>query len=465
MRISQALKLGHKSIIGHKRRNFTTIVIISLLFGLLTGIILSLQGTENALLRAADESLGDAYYVATMTNFYNEQICRQEPIPDQPNSFNIICPETTAADSARLVEQYGAEVISQGNSYSPIVAPSQLPQFVTADLAQLPSDALAMLVTPDIVYSAVNSHGDITSAGSTYDFRALPLAQRAEFIRSELPRYIGTTLQVGNYGTNPNWYIAGAIPSGAITHTYDGPGQSPNPFDMMLDFLGMNSSGLACIYLDVDSPAVQAQLDAFQSAHSIGENVTYTLARFTDASAAQRFVTREICSVSDTVNCQRPLLSNSSFDNRISLHESSKIAWGVLDIATTVIIVIVAIIMLFTFIKVLGDQSSQIRLYRSLGASTFDLYLIYGAYLLEVCLYAIGFMFLLGLAISALMSFLNASAFSDILTIAYGQTFSWPKILIGWNSLLIKLVNAMLIVAGLSLLWFIFTKKYRQSSR
>lgn len=448
MKISQALKLGHQSIMGHKRRNLTTITIIGLLFGLLSGIIFTTQGTENAILRAANETLGESYYVSLMTNFYKKD-CRQEAIPDQPNSFNIICPEDTATKSAQLVDQYGGEIVSQGSTYTRIITPSQLPQFVSADLDRVPADAIAVLAGPDALSPYLN----------VGYFTQMPLARRAEFVLTQLPEAVGATVETTNRGGD-RWYVAGILPSGSITHIKDTPGQSFNPFDMILDFLGMSSnSGQPLIYLDVDSPATQEGIAALREQNTIAENMTYILAKFSDPSTALKFVDREVCG-NNISGCNKLFLLDSGFDNRIGLHESSRIAWGILDIVETIIIAIAAVIMFFTFIKVLGDQTAQIRLYRSLGASTADICLIYGAYLLEVCLYAIGFMLILGLVIAGLTSLLNAAAFSDILTAAYNRVFAWPKLLIGWNSDLIKFSIAMLVVAALSLLWFLLTKKH-----
>lgn len=456
MKISQAFKLGHRSIMGHKRRNLTTIIIIGLIFGLLSGIIFVLQGTENALLRAADETYGESYYVGAMTNVFDESRCRREPIPDQPNTANIICPPGLIDEAVSTIESYGGTILAKELSFSTVLSPDSLPSFIPMNLDNLPDDAVAVATNPDRL-SMMLKKGY---------FHQMTLARQAAFIRDELPSALGTTVYDEYTGPNHNLYIAGLLPAATIRDTNDTPGMSLNPFDMVLDFLGMRSgSGVSTVYLDVDSPASQEEIEYLRAqSSSWADNMATFLIQFDDAATAERFSRREVCGtmgVSNSSDCHRPLMAGDSFDNRLSLQEVSRFTWGILRIVELAVIVIVAIIMFFTFLKVLGDQTSEVRLYRSLGASTFDICLIYGAYLVEVCLYTIIFMLILGLAVAGLTSLLNATAFSDVLTVAYSQTFAWPKILIGWNPELLRLVRALFLVAALSLLWFILTKKYQ----
>ncbi len=459
MKFSQALRLGHRSIMGHKRRNLTTIIIIGLLFGLLSGIIFAVQGTEQAILRAADETYGESYYVGAMTNVFDQRRCHQEPIPDQPSTFENVCPPSLVTDAVATIERHGGKVLSQSPNFTLIFAPDSLPSFIPVDLSHLSDDAIAVAAGPDSITPLL---------GKGY-FQEMSLPRQATFIRDELPQTLGTTLRDDRSEPEQALYIAGLLPSANIRSTYDGPGTSLNPFDMILGFLGMSTSsgGSPLIYLDVDSPATQAQLAYLDSTGGRwADNMATFLIRFDDAESARRFSRAEICGMGmSSSDCSRPFLASSSIDNRLDLYEASRFTWGILGIAETIIILIAAIIMLFTFVKVLSDQTAQVRLYRSLGASTADICLIYGAYLLEVCLYSIGFMLLLGLAIAGVVSLLNASAFSDVLTVAYNRTFIWPKILIGWNPDLLKFAIAMFVVAALSLLWFILTKKYQKSAR
>lgn len=409
MKISQAFKLGHRSIASHKRRNLTTIIIVGILFGLLSALIFTVQGTENAIFRAANETYGEEYYVGFETNVFNEKICRREPIPDQPNASNIICPDDTAETSATIVTENHGEIISQSPGYNLIASPDAFPQY------------LGTVVSPK-----------------------------------------------GMYAEPVDWYLAGIFPSGEIIHMYsDDEANSPslNPLDYVIEFLGMNPAGMSSsATLDIDTPANRDRIAYLSEHFSWAENMTSIIAKFDSAASAEAFADRYICTDSG-YSCNKPFITGTTFDNRIALRNASALTWGGLRVAEYIIIAIAAIITFFTFIKILGDQSSEIRLYRSLGASTSDICFIYAAYLIEICLYAITFMLILGLALSGLVSILNATNISDTLVVAYGRDFSWPKILIGFNIDLLKLMLFLFAVAALSLLWFVLTKKYQPRKR
>ncbi len=92
MHISQALKLGFLSIRGHKRRSLTTIIIVSVIFGVLTGIMFIAQGLENTILDIQDRAMDNHYYLQVATN---TDICDINSAFDSDGKMqiNIICPE------------------------------------------------------------------------------------------------------------------------------------------------------------------------------------------------------------------------------------------------------------------------------------------------------------------------------------------------------------------------------------
>lgn len=460
MKISQAFKLGHRSIASHKRRNLTTIIIVGILFGLLSALIFTVQGTENAIFRAANETYGEEYYVGFETNVFNEKICRREPIPDQPNASNIICPDDTAETSATIVTENHGEIISQSPGYNLIASPDAFPQYISVNLADAPDDAITIIASPSQLTDRL--------AGGAYRLSSLPLPERAAFVRS-LPQYLGTVVSPkGTYAEPVDWYIAGIFPSGEIIHMYsDDKANSPslNPLDYVIEFLGMNPSGMSSsATLDIDTTANRDRIAYLSEHFSWAENMTSIIAKFDSAASAEAFADRYICTDSG-YSCNKPFITGTTFDNRIALRNASALTWGGLRVAEYIIIAIAAIITFFTFIKILSDQSSEICLYRSLGASTSDICFIYAAYLIEICLYAITFMLILGLALSGLVSILNTTNISDTLVVAYGRDFPWPKILIGFNVDLLKLMLSLFAVAALSLLWFVLTKKYQPRKR
>lgn len=435
MRISQAIKLGHRSLIGHRRRNLTTIIIIGVTFGFMMGVIFLTQGAQNAIRRAADDAIGDNYYLGIETDFYNKKRCHEEPIPDQPNAFNIICEPHDLEQLQQKAQAANGEVLATSTDQLLLIPPEKVAQFITVDMDTVPDDVVPVLLDPNMIF--FNLYGE--NAYKKIDFEKANLMRKG--ILNDDIGHVRETLYVPT-GLSET---VGVIPNGSIHWLSNG--MSLNPLDFILDFLGMNSTMYSSITLDNGSTAVR-EYAAQMGSSSIAENMLQALLRFDSFEDAQRFAEANTCQVYESsLGCEKEFFLESMLDNRVALAETADLVWWGLGIAEVVLMVIAAIITFFTLLKVLHNEKQTIALYYSLGASTGDVMKIYLSYMLEVCLLAVGFAVLLGLGIAVVVNILNASAVADLLTVAYVKDITWPIILVGWNFDIAKIIIVMLLVA------------------
>ncbi len=440
MRISQAIKLGHRSLAGHRRRNLTTIIIIGVTFGFMMGVIFLTQGAQNAIRRAADDAIGENYYLGIETDFYNKKRCHEEPIPDQPNAFNIICEPHDLEQLQQKVQAANGEILATSTDQLLLIPPEKVAQFITVDMDTVPDDVVPVLLDPNMIF--FNLYGE--NAYKKIDFEKANLMRKG--ILNDDIGHVRETLYVPTGLAE----TVGVIPNGSIHWLSNG--MSLNPLDFILDFLGMNSTMYSSITLDNGSTAVR-EYAAQMGSSSIAENMLQALLRFDSFEDAQRFAEANTCQVYESsMGCEKEFFLESMLDNRVALAETADLVWWGLGIAEAVLIIIAVVITFFTLLKVLHNEKKTIALYYSLGASTGDVMKIYLSYMLEVCLLAVGFAVLLGLGIAVVVNILNASAVADLLTVAYVKDITWPIILVGWNFDIAKIIIVMLLVAPVTAL-------------
>ena len=115
-------------------------------------------------------------------------------------------------------------------------------------------------------------------------------------------------------------------------------------------------------------------------------------------------------------------------------------------------IIIAVLIATFTFAHLIDNDAATVALYRSLGASTGNIYLIYFLYLVELCLLAVLSCILIAFMIVGVMWLANAGALAERLKEFYILK-DLPKVnLFGFNSMFFWTIGSIMLVAPLSLL-------------
>ena len=120
--------------------------------------------------------------------------------------------------------------------------------------------------------------------------------------------------------------------------------------------------------------------------------------------------------------------------------------------AIEVLFIIIAILIAtFTFAHLIDQDAATIALYRSLGASTGNIYLIYFLYLVELCLLAVLSCVMIAFVFAGVMWLFNAGALAERLK-EYYILKDLPKVnLFGFNGMFFWTIGSIMIIAPISL--------------
>lgn len=90
------------------------------------------------------------------------------------------------------------------------------------------------------------------------------------------------------------------------------------------------------------------------------------------------------------------------FTNTIAIHQTFQLFYSLLYLVSFILAIIAIFIIFFTFLRIIDQQTSTIALYRAFGASPFDIFRIYAAYLFELIIFTAIF----ALATATVLSFI-----------------------------------------------------------
>lgn len=114
-------------------------------------------------------------------------------------------------------------------------------------------------------------------------------------------------------------------------------------------------------------------------------------------------------------------------------------------------IVIAILIATFTFAHLIDSDAATVALYRSLGASTGNIYLIYFLYLVELCLLAVLSCIVIAFIIVGVMWLGNAGVLAERLK-DYYILKDLPKVnLFGFNGMFFWIIGSIMVIAPISL--------------
>ena len=118
-------------------------------------------------------------------------------------------------------------------------------------------------------------------------------------------------------------------------------------------------------------------------------------------------------------------------------------------IAAAVLAAIAVLIALSTYVRLLGGDVKIIALYHAMGATGWQIRLVYLTYLVMLSVLAVGFAVILGLGLAAGLSLVNMAALKEVFAMGFGVVTEeiW---LVGWSEVIWWLAGALLVAAGLA---------------
>ena len=422
LKFSDALRLSWSNIGEHKKRSLIIILTISLLFGVIMGFNFMLQGLRGTILDAALQANdGRVYLEVSYQEIAGFGSGRVEKVDNKEKLDKLLKDEIT---------RYHGKIIGEKSSYqfnnlfytiTPEIAENLLGKL---DLSNIPDDKIAVLMPIETsIYATVDP--------DYYTIGTYPTTQQGS---PTLP------------GLNPANLLLGMVYGSGID-AYpliidDGSEAVKNYLLKLAEKMVANNSnyGSAEKYLQDHSPhkCYIVEFPSYEDA------VSY----YYDSYAG-----KDIPKNVEIGDNKYSLLNMDAFGRVIYLRLDFDNLQFMLTAIEVLFIVIAILIATFTFAHLIDQDAATVALYRSLGASTGNIYLIYFLYLVELCLLAVLACIMIAFVIVGVMWMLNAGALAERLK-EYYILEDLPKVnLFGFNQMFFWIIGSVMIIAPISLLF------------
>ena len=421
LKFSDALRLSWSNIAEHKKRSVAIVLTISILFGVIMGFNFILEGLRETILGAALQANDGKVYL---------EVGYQELAGFGPGRVEKVDSEAKLDEFIKEgVTRYHGKIIGEKLNY----------QF----------NNIFETITPAVAESI---SGEI-------DLSSVPEGKVAVLMPAETSPYAAVDRE--------DYYIVGTYPA-----TQQGSPTLPglNPANLLLSMVYGSGINARPWIIDNDSEAVHnyflklAQQKVYSgspyaSAEEYLETVvpqTRYIVEFPNYENAVNYYYDIYAEKSIPKNVEigdrkYELLNMDTFGRVIYLEYDFNNLQFMLTAIEILFIVIAILVATFTFAHLIDQDAATIALYRSLGASTGSIYLIYFLYLVELCLLAVLSCILIAFIIVGAMWLCNAGALAERLK-EYYILKDLPKVnLFGLNGMFFWIIGAIMIIAPISL--------------
>lgn len=437
MRLTDYFRLGFAGVKAHKKRAFTVVIIVGLLFSVITAGAFILQGLENI---ALETMLAPTNGKVLVMSSVDTKICG--------DNCDIAA---EVVEIKKNIERYDGKII-----------PTTISQT---------ADGMFYKAEEKVFSSEANNTTDVTQVivplGTAANLASIEMQERD----AEVADKLATTQEVrektlGKVVENEageKYYIAEILPSGVYANnlSFMNIGQGGNPLDLIL---GQIRTGVSQNFI-TKSAKTEPEEDESDMGQSSGfiamedtdaEEIGVVFARFENIEAAYKYYQDKAnyCSETDRIfnmcgkDCKYQVVSAVS--DPIMTYENLQNVWLVFRIVAAVLTVIALIITISTYGRLIGKDMKIIALYHALGANGKQIRLIYLTYLLMLSIMAVGFAMVVGLALAAVLSLVNMTNLTQVFALGFGiETESvW---LVGWNNLVLELAGIMIFAAVIAI--------------
>ncbi len=437
MRLTDYLRLGFAGVKAHKKRAFTVVIIVGLLFSIITAGTFILQGLENV---ALAEMLAPADGKVLVMSSVDTKICGE--------GCDIV---TEVVEIKKNIERYDGKII-----------PTTISQT---------ADGMFYKAEEKVFSSEANNTTDVTQVivplGTAANLASIEMQERD----AEVADKLATTQEVrektlGKVVENEageKYYIAEILPSGVYANnlSFMNIGQDGNPLNLIL---GQIRTGVSQNFItkSAKTEPKEDEDDMEQSSGFIAmedidaEAMGMVFAQFEDVKAAYNYYQDEAnyCSETDRIfsMCGKDYKYQvvSAVSDPIMTYENLQNVWLVFRIVAAVLTVIALIIAISTYGRLIGKDMKIIALYHAMGANGKQIRLVYLTYLLMLSIMAVGSAIVVGLALAAVLSLVNMTNLTQVFTLGFGiETESvW---LVGWNNLVLGIAGVMIFAAVIAI--------------
>ncbi len=437
MRLTDYFRLGFAGVKAHKKRAFTVVIIVGLLFSVITAGAFILQGLENI---ALETMLAPTNGKVLVMSSVDTKICG--------DNCDIAA---EVVEIKKNIERYDGKII-----------PTTISQT---------ADGMFYKAEEKVFSSEANNTTDVTQVivplGTAANLASIEMQERD----AEVADKLATTQEVrektlGKVVENEageKYYIAEILPSGVYANnlSFMNIGQGGNPLDLIL---GQIRTGVSQNFI-TKSAKTEPEEDESDMGQSSGfiamedidaEAMGMVFVQFEDVKAAYNYYQDKAnyCSETDRIfnMCGKDYKYQvvSAVSDPIMTYENLQNVWLVFRIVAAVLTVIALIIAISTYGRLIGKDMKIIALYHALGANGRQIRLVYLTYLLMLSIMAVGFAIVVGLALAAVLSLVNMTNLTQVFTLGFGiETESvW---LVGWNNLVLGIAGVMIFAAVIAI--------------
>ena len=431
MRTLDYLRLGAAGMKAHKKRALVVVMIVGLLFGVVAAGAFFLQGLEQV---ALAEMLAPTEGKVLVMSSVDTRACGED------------C--EVAAEVEKMKEkigEHGGEVVpaavrqtAEGMFY--VVDEGVFGEVFSGVKAEASGEDEAMTVVVPLEVAAELAGIEMPESGAS-------VAERMVAIYKVREAALGRTVESE---TGARYEVAGILPGGVyatdLSLVYAG--QSGNPLNMLF---GQVKTGVS------QSFGVGQAEDGGQAEDVDAEAMGMVLAVFEDIGAAEGYYRDEVnyCAEVDRMmgRCSEEYRYQvaAAVADPLGTYDNLQQVWSVFKVAAAVLAAIAVLIALSTYVRLLGGDVKIIALYHAMGATGWQIRLVYLTYLVMLSVLAVGFAVILGLGLAAVLSLVNMAALKEVFAMGFGVVMEeiW---LVGWSEVIWWLAGALLVAALLAVL-------------
>lgn len=448
LRLRDALRLAFVNLAGNRRRTSLIIMTVVVLFAPMLSLAFLAQGIRNSILDTSALQTGGAVYIQTgfLADIYYG--AEERVITPTPENADEILRERIAAHHGEIVGTITVARRSLGWDYD-LISTSAVEAFQNDTAPSL--DANVITTTTDTTPPA--------DANATDDANAGLNTSTANTLTSPLPAI-----------TNSNLHLSD--PTLSVLATYPGT-QTLFSLQGVSSALGFFTDAISgtpsqTFLIDDGSPAIQSYRDqaladwrarcqqTYQSTcdyrPSLPELYVVRFINPRDAATYQTTAGFDSLRYGYDTDADYQYLIADLFNSTLSVAGATTSAQFIIYVVMGAFLILALILIVTTLSHAADEDAATIALYRSLGASTRAVHLIYFLYLLLLCLFAALISFLVALLFASLIALIVAAPFAASLQ-AFYQLSAPPAIsCLGLDGFALLLLAAILLVAPLALL-------------
>ena len=437
MRTLDYLRLGAAGMKAHKKRALVVVMIVGLLFGVVAAGAFFLQGLEQV---ALAEMLAPTEGKVLVMSSVDTRACGED------------C--EVAAEVEKMKEkigEHGGGVVpvavrqtAEGMFY--VVDEGVFGEVFSGVKAEASGEDEAMAVVVPLEVAAELAGIEMPESGAS-------VAERMVAIYKVREAALGRAVESE---TGARYEVAGILPGGvyATDLSLAYAGQSGNPLNMLF---GQVKTGVSQSFgVGAGDGLAEAEATGGELAGEVDAEVMgMVLAVFEDIEAAEGYYRDEVnyCAEVDRMmgRCSEEYQYQvaAAVADPLGTYDNLQQVWSVFKIAAAVLAAIAVLIALSTYVRLLGGDVKIIALYHAMGATGWQIRLVYLTYLVMLSVLAVGFAVILGLGLAAVLSLVNMAALKEVFAMGFGVVTEeiW---LVGWSEVIWWLVGALLVAAVLA---------------